>query len=353
MSDKLALVSVDAIMPHPLESEIYGEIKVGDEFVASIRDQGVLQPLLLADSEILNGAAEAPSFIVSGHRRWHGAIKAGLAVVPAIYPKYDNYDQTALHLIVSNMNREKSGAQRRAEFLQLKQKLSQLGKLRQKKGIYADTIIEDSEFLRLLKYHKFDDEAALDSIELLKEMTGFTEWQQRLIKVVFDDEYRGTAFNRLYEIGKNVGVSADNMNKTMIGELDDFWEATMREADKGNVSLKSAHDAIRKAIAKCENRLRPTKKSKKEKSKIERKKPTKKTPEFDIDSALEDLMEGFDEASAKYLELKKFGIVSKTEYGYVFNKNDKTRTPVGVYVQTDEGVKKLNMSVICRIIENL
>ncbi len=74
------------------------------ELASSIREQGVLQPLIvrpLADQD----APDITHEIVAGERRWRAAGLAGLAVVPVVIRELD--DQSALAVaLIENLQRE-------------------------------------------------------------------------------------------------------------------------------------------------------------------------------------------------------------------------------------------------------
>ena len=68
----------------------------------SIRKQGILSPLIVRPNE--NSADEYE--VISGHRRLHAAMKAGLTEVPALtYPLDRN--QAAIAVVDSNIHRER------------------------------------------------------------------------------------------------------------------------------------------------------------------------------------------------------------------------------------------------------
>jgi len=102
-------VSVDALTPgryqprrHLLEESL-------TELADSIREQGILQPLVVRRiaSETENaGRSDEPRFeIVAGERRWQAAKLAGLASVPVIARELD--DQSALAVaLIENLQRE-------------------------------------------------------------------------------------------------------------------------------------------------------------------------------------------------------------------------------------------------------
>jgi len=72
-----------------------------DVLTESIRTQGILSPLIVRPMEGKENEYE----VVSGHRRLHAAIKAGLETVPAFVYDLDR-DTAAITLVDSNLHRE-------------------------------------------------------------------------------------------------------------------------------------------------------------------------------------------------------------------------------------------------------
>lgn len=73
-----------------------------DVLTESIKEQGILSPLIVRPVENTKDEYE----VISGHRRLHAAIKAGLSEVPAlIYPLDRN--QAAIAVVDSNIHRER------------------------------------------------------------------------------------------------------------------------------------------------------------------------------------------------------------------------------------------------------
>ena len=72
-----------------------------DELAASIRDKGVLQPILVRPSPVKVGEFE----IVAGERRWRAAQKAGLTALPTLVRAL-NDDRAYEIAIVENVQRE-------------------------------------------------------------------------------------------------------------------------------------------------------------------------------------------------------------------------------------------------------
>ncbi|HUQ51429.1 MAG TPA: ParB/RepB/Spo0J family partition protein [Gammaproteobacteria bacterium] len=76
------------------------------ELAESIREQGVLQPLIARVNSAAQGSADAkPYEIVAGERRWRAAQLAGLTTVPVILRELT--DQSALAVaLIENLQRE-------------------------------------------------------------------------------------------------------------------------------------------------------------------------------------------------------------------------------------------------------
>lgn len=98
---KAANIQVDKLRTfegHPfkvLDDEDMGNL------IESIRQQGIISPLIVRAIENTNEYE-----VISGHRRLHAAIKAGLSEVPAlIYPLDRN--EAMIAVVDSNLHRER------------------------------------------------------------------------------------------------------------------------------------------------------------------------------------------------------------------------------------------------------
>lgn len=91
-------IAVQRITPSPFQPRrIFDEVKI-EELAASIRSQGVIQPLIVRP--------KGDEFeLIAGERRWRAAMKAGLSHVPVVIR--DASDHEALQLaLVENLQRE-------------------------------------------------------------------------------------------------------------------------------------------------------------------------------------------------------------------------------------------------------
>lgn len=93
------IVPVDRIQPNPQQPRLVFEETALNELAASIREHGVLQPILVRP------AGHNAYQIVAGERRWRASKLAGLKTIPALIEVID--DDTALEIsIIENLQRE-------------------------------------------------------------------------------------------------------------------------------------------------------------------------------------------------------------------------------------------------------
>ena len=93
------------LKPHPMNRKLYGEEVLPPEFVASIRENGILVPL----------AVKEDGTIISGHRRWQAALALKMEYVPVQVVRYaDDLDEREA-IIEFNRQREKTFSQKMAE----------------------------------------------------------------------------------------------------------------------------------------------------------------------------------------------------------------------------------------------
>jgi ParB family transcriptional regulator, chromosome partitioning protein len=92
-------VPVDKVTPNPNQPRLAMDKAGLDDLTASVREHGVLQPILVRPQP--NGHYQ----LIAGERRWRAAQGAGLTVIPALIEEID--DETALEIaVIENLQRE-------------------------------------------------------------------------------------------------------------------------------------------------------------------------------------------------------------------------------------------------------
>jgi len=92
-------VPIDRIEPNPENPRLLFEESALEELAASIREHGVLQPILVRPT------GRDQYQLVAGERRWRAARRAGLVTIPALVEELD--DDAALEIaVIENLQRE-------------------------------------------------------------------------------------------------------------------------------------------------------------------------------------------------------------------------------------------------------
>ncbi len=129
--EKVHFETVEELLGAPLDKDNTTEIRINqifpfenhpfkvlddermDELVQSIKDNGVLSPVLVRPDD--QGNYE----MISGHRRMHAAKLAGLVTIPAIIKPMTN-DEATIAMVDSNVQREEILPSERAFALKMK-----------------------------------------------------------------------------------------------------------------------------------------------------------------------------------------------------------------------------------------
>lgn len=259
-------IKIEKLTNHPKQVEIYGEIYVEKEFIASVKDRGIITPLIVSP----NG--DGNYTIISGHRRRTAAEQAGLDEVPCLVKNYENPEVMELDFLVSNMQREKTNAQRIKEFLHYKQILCQVSQVRQKQGIYAGTIFENETLRRILLgvdfKEKFGDEESLDSYEILKEITGYSKYEQQYLNILYNLDWLQDMVDEFRR---------DGLAESAVQEFMAFHEETKQKYESEEASLNEAVKKIKDTVKQIRAELEKIKAKrfgKKEPKKIPHEKAT-------------------------------------------------------------------------------
>ncbi len=96
-------IPISKITPNPSQPRMTWHEESLKELAASIKEHGVLQPILVRPSA--SAGSEAGYEIIAGERRWRASKLAGRDTIPAIVERFD--DATALEIaLIENLQRE-------------------------------------------------------------------------------------------------------------------------------------------------------------------------------------------------------------------------------------------------------
>ena len=103
-------ISISSIIPNKNQPRKLFEKEALEELTNSIKERGIIQPLILRKSEDQNDKFE----LIAGERRWQAAQSAGLHEVPAVVIEANNLKSLEL-AIIENVQRKDLNAIEEAE----------------------------------------------------------------------------------------------------------------------------------------------------------------------------------------------------------------------------------------------
>ena len=106
--DSVFGIDVDAIDPNPYQPRRDFDAAALKELADSIREHGILQPILVTKREIETSTGLAVRYqLIAGERRWRAARMAGLSQIPAMIRRGVPDDRIRLELaLIENVQRE-------------------------------------------------------------------------------------------------------------------------------------------------------------------------------------------------------------------------------------------------------
>lgn len=151
---ELRYIRTDDIEPDPQQPRRMFDKDALDELAASIKEHGVLQPIIVAPGK--NGFV-----IVAGERRWRAASQAGLAKIPALVRTLSGQHKLELALIENLQREDLNPMETATAYAKLKSQfnltIEQIGQRVGGKSIQAI-----SNYMRLLQLPDFAKKAVAD-----------------------------------------------------------------------------------------------------------------------------------------------------------------------------------------------
>ncbi len=332
--EEVLFIKIDELHPHPNQTAIYGEEEPEAEFLESVRERGVMTPLIITP-------AKKGYIIVSGHRRKTASKLAGKDAVPCIIRRYKTQEELDIAHIELNRQREKTTKQKINEFITWKQILRQDLQLIDNK---VDGIDEKTaNMLSLRRLNEIDIKSKNKGkriVDIIEESTGLSEWFQRNATVVFDDIYSGDKIEKY----RDKGVSEKVINK--------IWQniqEVRKSVKKGDLELSEAAKGIKEMFKKIEEGLSP-KKTKVRKAKTENV-ASKETELYSISPITRYT---FSQKPVKYEESKSvIDFVIKTAKGNDAGIIKTMGQPTGfcIHIKGREGVFMINLDELATMVE--
>lgn len=126
-------IELSKLQPHPKNVELYDQPSgpEWDEFLNSIKENGILEPLLVNQSNI----------IISGHRRWQAATELGLDLIPCLILGPMSQLEELRTIVEANRYRKKKLHEIRHEAELLEEVESKLAAERRNDAKYVDPVM--------------------------------------------------------------------------------------------------------------------------------------------------------------------------------------------------------------------
>lgn len=224
-----ANIPVESIVPNPDQPRKHFQLRELDELCESIREFGIIQPLILKKSD------KDKYILIAGERRLRAAVKLGLKTVPAIV-RDATVQESALIAVIENVQREdlsfieEAKAYRR---LINEHGLTQT-EVARKVGKRQSTI---SNKLRIL--------GLPEDIQKLLSENDLTERHARALLKIQDDEIRHIVIEKIIKNGLNVTQS-----EKLINDMIEKQENTSAARERISfISYKLYINTIKKAFA--------------------------------------------------------------------------------------------------------
>jgi N6-adenosine-specific RNA methylase IME4/ParB-like chromosome segregation protein Spo0J len=197
------LYETTMLKPHPVNQKLYGAETIPQDFIDSIKENGILEPLVI----------KRDGTIISGHRRWLTAKALNMESVPVRVLEFENELDEREAIITFNKQREKTFSQKMAEAEELEAIERERARERQREAGVANLPTVSS-----------------GNVSLTHEDKGQT--RDKVAEAV------GLGSGRTYDKAAKVWEAAKEGNEVAL-EL-------VEKLDKGEVSIHKAYKDIRR-----------------------------------------------------------------------------------------------------------
>lgn len=297
--EKIELIEIPldgslTILPHPKQAELYGEEIIDDDFLESVRLQGVLQPPVItylkdiADGmlEFIDPATDPNAIvIVSGHRRWKASEKVGKTSMHCQLKRYENYFDSEVEHITYNKQRKKKPSQIAAEINAYKQKLSQVRKDLEDNGVSALEKYKSFSFGEHLQVDENGRYYLPFAREMIKSQLGHSETLQKQLGVIQDEDWEQDRIERI-----SISALSESKKKKAIEQFSKLLADARIEVDKKDgLSINKVYTEIMRVWNDIDSIINPKPKEKKSKKKTEVTKKWLKAHDFSCVANLDQL----------------------------------------------------------------
>lgn len=205
------LYGTTALKPHPVNQKLYGAETIPQDFIDSIKENGILEPLVI----------KRDGTIISGHRRWLTAKALNMESVPVRVLEFENELDEREAIITFNKQREKTFSQKMAEAEELEAIERERARERQREAGVANLPTVSS-----------------GNVSLTHEDKGQT--RDKVAEAV------GLGSGRTYETAKKVWEAAKKGDETA--------KKLVEELDSGKTTVHAAYKAVVKENEKQERK---------------------------------------------------------------------------------------------------
>ncbi len=200
VTSQIIQVDIDKIKTNPHQPREVFDVYPLEELVQSIREYGILQPLVV--TQVLGGQYE----LIAGERRLRAAKKVGYLKVPVIVRSAKELEKLEISLIENIQRQDLNPIERAKAYLKLVRDfhLSQ-DEVAKKMGKSKSSV---SNSLRLLTLPKDIQDALMER--------KLTEGQAKIILELKDHQHQKKVFNKIIETGLNIEQTKNEVERVKV-----------------------------------------------------------------------------------------------------------------------------------------